>query len=194
MIIGIKGLPEQGKTASAVYLAYNFKDYYSMIASNMRGLKFGNGYYPDPLELVESLKSRNGKILYIWDEAYASMDSRSSMSIDNRLMSYLTLQLRKYGVDMIHIEQLRSSVDLRLRDISKFYIHVQKIGYIPEKGLAVRWFIFDELSIDANTPILERNILIPQHVLNLYDTYETTESYYENIKSLKEKRKRKKSE
>ncbi len=192
MIIGIKGLPEQGKTASAVFLAYIFREKYSIIASNMKRLQFGNAFYPDPLELVNNL-TKNQKVLYIWDEAYSAMDSRSSMSIDNRLMSYLTLQLRKFHVDMIHIEQLRGSVDIRLRDISKFYIHVQKLGYIPNDSLIVKWYIFDELTILSDSPIAELKVRIPQRILNMYDTYEITESQYEQIKELKEKKSKKKS-
>src|SRR5436189_6182989 len=53
--------------------------------------------------------------LVVLDEVYVWFDSRTSGTKRNRAISYVVLQSRKKGMDIVYTAQAFSSVDLRLR-------------------------------------------------------------------------------
>lgn len=67
-------------------------------------------------------------VLVVIDEAYLWLDSRRSMSKENVNVSYVVLQSRKRGFDVLYIAQVRSSVDLRLRELSEIWVYCEKRG------------------------------------------------------------------
>lgn len=70
-------------------------------------------------ELPETDKPR----LVIWDEAYTEgLDNRESMSIENRIQSYLLFQARKNNMSIISISQL-SILDIRWRSLEELIIY-----------------------------------------------------------------------
>jgi hypothetical protein len=64
--------------------------------------------------------------LVLIDEAYLWLDSRSSSSKVNKRVSYLVLQSRKRGFDILYAAQVKSSVDLRLRDLSELWVFCER--------------------------------------------------------------------
>jgi hypothetical protein len=64
---------------------------------------------------------------YIVDEAHIFMDSRASMSLQNRFLSYLLLETRKLKVDWYYTTQYFLQVDVRLRNATDFRISCHKI-------------------------------------------------------------------
>src|SRR5574340_1021688 len=78
--------------------------------------------------------------LVIIDEAYLWLDSRTSSSKTNRTVSYLILQSRKRGFDVLYTAQVKSSVDLRLRELSEIWVYCEKLGL----GDKVRGFTYTE--------------------------------------------------
>lgn len=64
--------------------------------------------------------------LVVLDEAYLWMDSRMSGTKRNREVSYLILQSRKRGFDIIYNAQAASSVDLRLRRFTQIAILAER--------------------------------------------------------------------
>jgi hypothetical protein len=72
-----------------------------------------------PLEITDIFKlepSETGLLMFI-DEAYSWIESRTSSSEVNRYISYIGFQSRKRDLDIICTAQLRSSLDLRFRDM-----------------------------------------------------------------------------
>jgi len=74
--------------------------------------------------------------LVIIDEASGWMDSRSSMSKENKIMTRWISQIRKIIGEkedsyLIIISQLASMVDVRTRGLSQIYIHMRKLRKHP---------------------------------------------------------------
>ncbi len=60
--------------------------------------------------------------ILLLDEGYAGMESRTSSSIANRLLSHFVFQSRKLGLDLYVSAQLASSLDKRIRNLCDFWI------------------------------------------------------------------------
>jgi hypothetical protein len=60
--------------------------------------------------------------ILLLDEGYAGMDSRTSSSIANRLLSHFIFQSRKLGLDLFVSAQLASSLDKRVRGLCDAWI------------------------------------------------------------------------
>lgn len=65
--------------------------------------------------------------LILMDEAYQYVDSRASMSTENRLFSYVLFQSRKKNVEIFLTAQLTSSLDLRFRELADFIVDCEQI-------------------------------------------------------------------
>lgn len=76
-------------------------------------------------EAFKSLEHKSN-VLVVIDEAYLWLDSRRSTTKSNVDVSYVVLQSRKRGFDILYIAQVRSSVDLRLRELSEIWVYCEK--------------------------------------------------------------------
>jgi hypothetical protein len=128
-LIGVTGLQGSGKTLFATrYVLKNFcmRGLYHEAFSNVKILPF-NGREVTMLdrEMFKHLADVTNAVVVI-DEAYLWMDSRTSVSKENRSISYLILQSRKRKFDVIWCAQLVSSVDKRLRESSETWIKCMK--------------------------------------------------------------------
>jgi len=125
---------------------------------------------------VNDLEGINSGLLLI-DEAYSWLESRTSTSRLNQYMARIIFQSRKRRLSMFAAEQMRSSIDLRYRDMSSLTIlaltreqddTVSDFKYVFQKNYAISRF---------RIPMSLAKKLYP-----LYDTYEfpqTPPSEYE---------------
>lgn len=119
---------------------------------------------------INDLEGINSGLLLI-DEAYAWLESRTSTSRLNQYMSRIIFQSRKRRLHMFAAEQIRSSIDLRFRDMSALTILALDKNQDMDNN-------DDSLSFDY---VYQRNyrlgnIHIPMKLARklypLYDTYE----------------------
>lgn len=115
MIVFLHGPMGSGKTTAAVHWAVkDFKEHGRPILSNVH---LTCEY--QPFHLDSFLENVVGKAIsnltFVFDEAQQLMDSRSSPSKLNKLLSYFIVQTRKRGVNMLVCSQFREQVDLRVR-------------------------------------------------------------------------------
>ena len=81
-------------------------------------LKLPNTEKIDSISLFE-LPETDKPIIVIWDEAYTEgLDNRDSMSLENRIQSYLLFQARKNNMSIISISQL-NILDVRWRGLEE---------------------------------------------------------------------------
>lgn len=132
MLMDINGDVGSGKTTLAVKIV---KDWYkkleklemlpssnSVILTRANfDLKFPYFEFLQPQDLLDLEPSKTGTCVII-DEAYTWLESRVSMSKLNRFMSYIVFQSRKRGLDITVTEQLRSTIDLRFKDMSNYTV------------------------------------------------------------------------
>lgn len=118
MLMDINGDVGSGKTLLAVDIAQRnpqipCKANFKLNLPNVRPLL---------VEDLLSLEASESGTLVLIDEAWSWLESRVSMSKLNRYMSYIVFQSRKRDLDIITTEQLRSSIDLRFKDMSNYTI------------------------------------------------------------------------
>lgn len=113
---------------------------------------------------VNDLEGINSGLLLI-DEAYSWLESRTSTSRLNQYMARIIFQSRKRRLNMFAAEQMRSSIDLRFRDMSSLTILAlgkktvdSDFEYVYQKNYQLGRF---------RIPISLAKKLYP-----LYDTYE----------------------
>jgi hypothetical protein len=132
MLMDINGDVGTGKTTLAVKLVsdwYRRLEKKELLPSGKNNiltranfdLNFPYFDFLEPQDLLDLEPSKTGTTVVI-DEAYTWLESRISMSKLNRFMSYITFQSRKRDLDIIATEQLRSTIDLRFKDMSNFTV------------------------------------------------------------------------
>lgn len=186
MLGDINGEPGSGKSLLLVLLAKMREGkcpIYSNLTLKINGAK---------RIAIQDLENINTGLLLI-DEAYGWLESRNSSSALNQYMSRLIFQSRKRRLDLFSAEQLRSTIDLRMRDLSTLTILAlgKNKNETAFEYAYVRNFTMNRFVI----PIKLAEKLYP-----LYDTYEfpaTPSSSYEPTgmnklinKRIKELRKR----
>jgi len=157
MLIGVFGDFGSGKTLLLVFFL-KFLSYPN---------KFANFKVKIPdtksLSLNELLNMNyEEKTLVCIDELYLEMDSRRSMNKRNIDISHIIFQSRKRKVDIIYASQLRSSVDLRIRDLTNY--NILALGKDDNENF--------HYYIEEN----DSQFIIPNYIAKslyqLYDTYE----------------------
>ena len=160
MLIGVFGDFGKGKTLLLVfflkYLEYTYK--FANFKVNIPNVK--------TLSLSELLSMNyEQKSLICIDELYLEMDSRRSMRKRNIDISHIIFQSRKRKVDIIYASQLRSSVDLRVRDLTNF--NIIALGKYDDGNF--HYYIYE----------LDSEFIIPNHIAKelyqIYNTYEIVE-------------------
>jgi hypothetical protein len=113
MLMGVYGDVGSGKTILGTEIVFRCPKI--PVYSNVE-MKLPNYH---PLEITDIFKlepSETGLLMFI-DEAYSWIESRASSSDVNKYVSYIGFQSRKRDLDIVCTAQLRSSLDLRFRDM-----------------------------------------------------------------------------
>lgn len=163
--ISLLGNNGSGKSFLLTYFATKFK---RQIYSNYV-LKLDN-YIPLEIEdLLNMDKFNEGNILI--DEAYNWFEARRSGSALNLLATTFTFQKRKRLLDIYLTEQLFSSIDKRVRELSNIIIECY-----PRINFDKDDFNFRYIDIDSNFSF-DFTILydVAKKYFHYYDTYEIQE-------------------
>lgn len=81
----------------------------------------------DAVKLMEMGKELHNCAMGV-DELQTMIDSRNSMSIRNKLISYFILQTRKRNVVLFGTTQHERMIDIRLRQQTDYWVFCQRIG------------------------------------------------------------------
>ena len=160
MLIGIFGDFGKGKTLLLVFFL-QYLEYINKFANfkvNIPSIK--------TLSLSELLSMNyEQKSLVCIDELYLEMDSRRSMRKRNIDISHIIFQSRKRKVDIVYTAQLRSSVDLRVRDLTNFNI----IALGKDNNSNFHYYI-----LESDSEFIIPNFIV-EELYNLFNTYEIIE-------------------
>ena len=127
MIIVIDGNRGQGKTLTAVKECYLFGLQGYTIYSNLE-LNFPDkNIIVKPYKLKEMIgyaedKNELRKAVVLMDEMHIALDSRTSMTKRNIIISYFLLQTRKRDVHIIGTTQYLHQIDKRVRSTAEMFI------------------------------------------------------------------------
>ncbi len=81
----------------------------------------------EPLNLEKLIRCEYEDCAILVDEAYTLLDSRSSATTRNRLLSYVLLQSRKKSVHLIFTLQIFGSLDVRFRTLVGCLVTAQRV-------------------------------------------------------------------
>jgi len=171
MIIGVIGDRGSGKTLFMTYEAFNqyrkgkqiysnYKLSFPLLPNTKKPKLIPNDFFLD----FEKYNLKN--VCMFIDEIYIYIDSRSSGSNKNKLMSYFFNQTRKTGVDLYYSTQFFSQVDKRLRFNTERFI-LPKCHKDKNKNM----FIAVEIC-NRDLKLLKKWVIKAKVIFNLYDTDE----------------------
>lgn len=134
MIVGFIADPKvdnQMGTGKTLFMTIRAKQHYDKgerIIANY-GLRFPHEKADSAIlmELVKNETNLNRCVLAL-TEMHVLLDSRTSLSKKNRVMSYLILQTRKRQVYLFYDSQDMGQVDIRLRNNTNYYVFCRKIA------------------------------------------------------------------
>lgn len=122
MIAGFCGSIGSGKTLSMVRQAYKMflegKTIYSNIHLNFPHTR----YKVEDLQAWATDNKGITNLVLLIDEAHIYLDSRTSISKRNKIITYLLLQTRKISCDVYFTTQFFDQVDKRLRNLTDHII------------------------------------------------------------------------
>jgi len=119
-LYGIVGKPGSGKTLTLVFFMWLFDKLNYRFLTNVK-TDFRNAREIE--DIFEIVHEKYNNIRYVFfDELWLFLDSRRSTSRKNVDFSQFGLQLRKYRKHVFYTLQILSSLDLRLRNITIWYI------------------------------------------------------------------------
>lgn len=130
MIIGIEGDIGQGKTLAMVsFIVREFRELHRPIISNfeLKGIPHEYVTFEDVLDMVEQERSYDS-VCFAIDEAHIWLDSRTSVTKENRMFSYFLNMTGKQGINLYYTTQSFDQVDKRLRKRTTISIHVRRKG------------------------------------------------------------------
>ena len=164
MLIGVYGDVGSGKTILLTKIA---RDYPKIpVLSNFK-INLPNVKPLEPDMLLDIEPSEDGIIVLI-TEAYTWLESRTSQSKVNRYMSYVGFQSRKRDLDIVCDAQLRSSLDLRFKDMENYTIFC---GDRPKPKISTEPFLYRVIK-----GFRYRDMIFPfkkaKKLFSIYDTKE----------------------
>lgn len=175
-MIGIfLGIQDSGKTLSMTYYAYRYFKKGYKIFSNYN-LEFEHEKLTK--EILESYVK--GKVqfensIFIIDEIYLIMDSRSFGKTFNKLFSYFVLQTSKRSVHLFGTAQYFNTIDKRFRDNVNFMCYCQRMQQIGNNMYPVT----DKIRIlkHNNKLYIKNSFLIKDSFDGLFPTF-ANKNYY----------------
>lgn len=176
MIIAITGSMGSGKTLLTTALAYQYYNQGSVIYANY-GLKFP--YKPLKMEDISNCDFDYSNALLIFDEIHLFMDSRTSASKKNRIISYFITQSRKRNIVLIYTTQQSHQIDKRLRSNTDYFISCENLSPKNSKeDVFIKWTLND---MDQHRKTF---VFKADPFFNLYDTHQMIDFSIENKKDL----------
>jgi len=169
MISGFIGDIGGGKTASMVKEVYIKYLQGRKIYSN---IKLNFPYTPITRDNLQEMATggfnlNNGVL--VLDEIHIYIDSRTSMSKSNRIITYFALQTRKVGVDLYYTTQYIDQVDKRIRNLTNNLIEC----YTEVNSLTNEKFTLNIYRIRKINKVIVKKIIFPTRIVyDLYDTFE----------------------
>jgi hypothetical protein len=126
MLMGIYGDLGSGKTILSVN--YAVKVYNANPENDLRAnfkIDLPNFKYLEVENLLDIEKRENPNTItqVIGDELYTWLESRVSPSKLNRFVSYILFQSRKRNIDIYGTAQLKSTIDLRFKDLEHITVY-----------------------------------------------------------------------
>jgi hypothetical protein len=118
--MGIYGDVGSGKTILDVYFA--IQPIYKKVYANFKMFNL-KSYRPLKIEELFNPEPENVITLTSFDEGYTLIESRTSLDKINRYISYAIFQCRKRNKDFISTAQLKSSLDLRFKDMERMTVY-----------------------------------------------------------------------
>ena len=165
MIIAFTGSLGSGKTLLMAYLLHEFQKIDRTILANF---KLSFPYKQITFEDIENFKPNNCCLGL--DELEIWLDCRSSMSKQNRIISYFILQTRKRYVDLFFTTQTFDQVEYRLRNQTNYVIDCEKIAQLPD-SCVFRYTIINKSNFKSKTFLLHAE----QDKFDLFDTEQVIE-------------------
>jgi hypothetical protein len=120
MLAGFYGDVGSGKTL--LLMDYAVKPIYKKFYANFKVFKMSK-YEPLKLEDLFNYVPNAPVTLFGFDEGYTLIESRTSLEKLNRYISYALFQCRKAHRDFISTAQLKSTLDLRFKDMERFTVY-----------------------------------------------------------------------
>lgn len=186
-IIGIEGGIGSGKTLSLVTLALidikKKEKVYSNIklmrldkADNKKVVYLTRKLIENIFELIKTKKFKMANSLVLLQEVHNYLDSRNSMSVKNRTMSYWILQSRHTGrgsCDILYDTQDFCQVDKRLRSNTDYFMR----PFITEtddknRPKTIHLMIFSKL---LHRYVKSSYIICVSNYIDKYDSHEIVE-------------------
>ncbi len=169
MIVGFIGDIGGGKTASLVKEVYIKYLSGRKIFSNIKlNFPYTHVSQEDLLEMASGGFNLQDGVLVL-DEIHIYLDSRTSMSKENRVITYFALQTRKVGVDLYYTTQYINQVDLRLRNLTNALIEC----YTQENSETKEKYTLNVIRMRKINKVITKKIIFQtSKVYNLYNTYE----------------------
>jgi len=171
-MIGIfLGEQNSGKTLSMTYFAYKyFKNGYEIFSNYNLSFK----HTKITRELIESYvygKKQFNKAVFLIDEIYLLMDSRSFGTKSNKIFSYFLLQTSKRNVHLLGTAQFLNTVEKRFRENLKFHAYCNRVMQINKDTYID---IEDTLRIvkDNDNLRIKINFLIRKNIEGIYTSYD----------------------
>ena len=181
MIVGIVGYTGDGKTLLSVILTSQIvygnvyvkdgKKYSKyQLMSNLKSLKIPHMDFDTQfLPLIDSISNKPfeqnvQKRILLVDEIQQYLDSRTSMSSQNKYISRELFQIRKYGFEMLYTLQDYMSLDGRLRRITQLLV-------LPSFDKNTMEFTI-QITDNRLNNIAERQFRISNVWYSMYNTYE----------------------
>lgn len=126
MIVGFIGSMGSGKTLSLTRQVYREYRKGKQIISNMH---FNFPYTPLTIEMLLEYDQNDTPLhncVLVVDEAHVYLDSRTSASKRNRIMSLFLTQTRKKNVHLYYTTQYYDQIDKRLRNNTECIVRCKK--------------------------------------------------------------------
>jgi DNA helicase HerA-like ATPase len=166
-----------GKTLFATALARHYHKNGSTIYANF-GLKFP--FKPLTMKEISDFNFDFNNSVLIIDEIHLNIDSRSSMSRKNKIISYFITQSRKRNIILIYTTQNAHQIDKRLRTNTDYIIQCRNLTPKAKKDVYIEWTITDP-NDQTRTFIMKAD-----PIFKLYDTHQIIDFDRSEFKKKKE--------
>ena len=167
------GSQNSGKTLSMVYNAYKYfkvgYDIYSNFNLSFKHTKLTK-------QMIEEFvkgKQQFSKSIFLIDEIYLFMDSRTFASKRQQMLSYFILQTSKRNVNLFGTAQYFNSVEKRFRENTNFMCHCQRVLKNGNKYLAIQDNA--RFLVDSDKLYIKNSYMIKKS--GLFETYDIKHYY-----------------
>ncbi len=186
MIIGYVAIPGKGKTLAAVQQAIllvlkNWRlgntDYKLYANINLTLPKILQKAYVKITSYQQVKDLENG--VFLFDEMWTWVDSRVSISKQNRFWSLWSIKTRKKGIDLLYTEQYELLIDVRIREITEYIARPHQEQFDAETTALAKYkqpvYFYTVVKLE---PIKHPEQKIREYFIknklffNLYDTFE----------------------